>query len=884
MLRQCGNRRASHNCRCRFFDDRHVAKNLQSVTSLPERGLTRQEAAARLASAGRNELPAQGRRTLLRIALGVFREPMFLMIVTAGLLYLFLGDTGEALLLLAFVGIVLGITIVEERKTERVLEALRDLSSPRVRVLRDGEPQVIPGGEVVVGDVMLLEEGDRIAADALLVAAHDLSVDESLLTGESAPVVKRAVGDEPDEAIRAMRPGGDGLPRVYAGSMVVQGGGTARVLATGVASAIGQIGHALATVVEPESPLKRQTAALVRWVALVGVLLSLAAAGLYWFTRGNLLEAVLAGLALAMSMLPEEFPVILTVFMAAGAWRISKRNVLTRRINVIETLGAATVLCVDKTGTLTENRMTVVCLATASGLHRLVPQDVDGPASFTAVEQALLATAVLASEERPFDPMEIALHELAGAALARSPAAGLSFVHEYPLTARLLAMTHVWAAAEPSPAAIATKGAPEAIARLCRLDAATFRGIEVQAIALAGEGLRVLGVARAEFAGSPWPADPGAFHFAWQGLVAFADPLRANVPHAIAECRGAGIRVVMITGDYAETARAIGVQAGLSATAMVTGAEIAAQAEAALRACAGVTSIFARIAPEQKLAIVTALKANGEIVAMTGDGVNDAPALKAAHIGIAMGRRGTDVAREAASLVLLDDDFVSIVAAVRLGRRIYANLRRAMSYVLAVHVPIAGMALLPLLFGWPLLFSPAHIVFLELIINPTCSIVFEAEHSEGDVMRRPPRDSRAPLFDAATIFTCLLQGGAALVAVGLLYAWLQATGTPAAVARTMGFVALVAGNLGLIFAHRAPDARLTRIFRGENPALWWVVGGSLAALAVTVYWPPLQRLFRFAPITAPAFTVSFGVGIAGVALFSATRALMTVAGHFRRLS
>jgi Ca2+-transporting ATPase len=866
------------------FCNRHVVKNLQSATSLPERGLTRHEAAARLAAAGRNELPAQGRRTLLRIALGVFREPMFLMIVAAGLLYLVLGDTGEALLLLAFVGIVLGITIVEERKTERVLEALRDLSSPRVRVVRDGEPQVIPGGEVVVGDIMLLEEGDRIAADAVLLAAHDLSVDESLLTGESAPVGKRALAGESDDAIAAMRPGGDGLPRVYAGSMVVQGGATARVLATGTASAIGRIGHALATVVEPESPLKRQTAALVRWFAVAAVLLSLAAAALYYVTRGNLLEAVLAGLALAMSMLPEEFPVILTVFMAAGAWRISKRNVLTRRINVIETLGAATVLCVDKTGTLTENRMSVLCLATASGLRRLVPREEGGTAPFTPDEQAMLATAVLASEERPFDPMELALHELAGTALPRSPAAGLCFVHEYPLTANLLAMTHVWAAPAPAPAVIATKGAPEAIARLCGLDAATLADIEVQVIALAGEGLRVLGVARAEFAGPSWPADPRAFRFAWRGLVAFADPLRANVPHAIAECRGAGIRVVMITGDYAETARAIGIQAGLSAAAIVTGAEVAALDEVALRASARATSIFARIAPEQKLAIVAALKANGEVVAMTGDGVNDAPALKSAHIGIAMGRRGTDVAREAASLVLLDDDFVSIVAAVRLGRRIYANLRRAMSYVLAVHVPIAGMALLPLLFGWPLLFSPAHIVFLELIINPTCSIVFEAEHSELGAMRRPPRDSRAPLFDGATIFTCLIQGGAVLVAVALLYAWLQAAGTPAAVARTMGFVALVAGNLGLIFAHRAPGAGLTRMFRGENPALWWVVGVALAALAITVYWPPLQRLFGFAPIAAQALAGCFGVGIAGVVLFSAVQALLTVAGRFRRAS
>ena len=650
---------------------------------------------------------------------------------------------------------------------------------------------------------MLLEEGDRVAADAELIAAHDLSVDESLLTGESVPVSKRALAARETVALAATRAGGDGLPCVYAGSMVVRGGGTARVMATGTASAIGQIGRALETLEEAESPLKRQTAVLVRWFAVVAVLLALTATVLYAVTRGNLLEAVLAGLALAMSMLPEEFPVILTVFMAAGAWRISQRNVLTRRINVIETLGAATVLCVDKTGTLTENRMEVQCLATASGLRRFDGDEVNG-APLSPAEQELLAAAFLASEERPFDAMEVALQRLASTALPRSPAEGLEFVHEYPLSAQMLAMTHVWSTAPGGAAVIATKGAPEAVAGLCGLAAADRSDIDAQANALAQEGLRVLGVARAESAGPPWPADPGAFRFAWQGLVAFADPLRANVPHAIAECRGAGIRVVMITGDYAATARSVGERAGLPATALVTGPEIAALDGAALRACVRNTAIFARIAPEQKLAIVAALKHNGEIVAMTGDGVNDAPALKAAHIGIAMGRRGTDVAREAASLVLLDDDFVSIVAAVRLGRRIYANLRHAMSYVLAVHVPIAGMALLPMLCGWPLMFGPAHIVFLELIINPTCSIVFEAEHSERDAMRRPPRDSRAPLFDAATIAACLIQGCAVFIVVALLYRWLQAAGVPANEARTMGFVALVAGNLGLIFAHRAP--------------------------------------------------------------------------------
>jgi Ca2+-transporting ATPase len=838
-------------------------------------GLTAHEAAARLAARGRNELPARSRRTLLRIVLGVASEPMFVMIVAAGLLYLLLGDLAEALLLLAFVVIVMGITIVEERKTERVLDALRDLSSPRARVLRDGEPQLIAGRDVAPGDILFLEEGDRVAADAVLMEAHDLAVDESLLTGESVPVSKRPSGPGKHlvRTLAAMRPGGDGLPVVYAGSMVVQGGGAARVHATGLDTEMGKIGRALQSLDDPPSPLKRQTALLVRWVAVAAVLVSVSAAVLYWATRGNPLQAVLAGLALAMSILPEEFPVILTVFMAAGAWRISRHHVLTRRLTVIETLGAATVLCVDKTGTLTENRMTVCQLVTPKTSRRIEGAAGDHLALAPA-EEELLTAAVLASEVRPFDPMEKALHRLAAATLPAAPMAGREFVHEYPLSADLLAMTHVWAPRGGGPAIVATKGAPETIADLCGLDRPARAGIEKDAQAMAGKGFRVLGVARAVYPGAPWPASPHGFRFVWLGLVAFADPLRANVPHAIAECRAAGIRVVMITGDYAATARAIAAEAGLPVVAVLTGSDVATLDDTALRERAREASVFARIAPEQKLRIVAALKANGEIVAMTGDGVNDAPALKAAHIGIAMGGRGTDVAREAASLVLLNDDFASIVAAVRLGRRIYANLRKAMSYVLAVHVPIAGMALLPLLFGWPLMFSPAHIVFLELIINPTCSIVFEAEPSEGNAMRRPPRDPNEPLFSMATIVTCLLQGGAVFVVVAALYAWSQHQGIDAAAARAMAFIALVAGNLGVIFASRSSLSTLAASLRVRNAPLWWVVIAAVAALVVTVYWSPLQRLFGFAAIPASTAGWCVAAGVSSVFLFEALKALI----------
>ncbi|MEO8304373.1 MAG: cation-translocating P-type ATPase [Betaproteobacteria bacterium] len=839
---------------------------------MPERGLTRHEAAARLASVGHNELPGTARRTILRTVAGVAREPMFVMLAAAGTLYLVLGDLGEALLLLAFIGIVMGITVVQERKTERVLDALRDLSSPRAKVTRDGEPQVIAGRDVVPGDIMLLDEGDRVAADAVMLAAHDLSVDESLLTGESVPVGKRGAGtDLPGAAaLAAMRPGGDGLPVVYAGSMIVRGGGTARVTATGLQTEMGRIGRALAAVEEPESPLRNQTRHLVRVFTIVAVITSITASVLYWVTRGDPLGAVLAGLALAMSMLPEEFPVIFTVFMAAGAWRLSRRHVLTRRMTVIETLGSATVLCVDKTGTLTQNRMTVHTLVT-EGARRCDGDGAPGGREFTTAEHALLEAAVLASEIRPFDPMENALHRLAAKAFPASPADGREFVHEYPLAPDLLAMTHVWSSAAGGPPLAAAKGAPEAIALLCRSDTSRPASIAADAEELAARGMRVLGVARAECPGPPWPVDPRELRFVWLGLVAFADPLRANVPHAIEQCRGAGIRVVMITGDYPSTARAIAAEAGIPADVALTGLEVASVDGAALRIRVRDVCVFARISPEQKLRIVDALKQNGEVVAMTGDGVNDAPALKASHIGIAMGGRGTDVAREAASLVLLDDDFVSIVAAVRLGRRIYANLRKAMSYVLAVHVPIAGMALLPLLFGWPLMFSPAHIVFLELVINPVCSIVFEAERSEDDAMRRPPRRTDERLFSGAMIASCLLQGLAVLAVVGGLYAWWQHDGVGETEARAMAFATLVAGNLALIVANRASRVAATTTLFAKNVPLFWVGLGALAALAATIYWPTLARLFGFVALTPSAVAFCLAAGAGSVFAFEAVK-------------
>ncbi len=835
----------------------------------PPGGLNQAEAAARLAADGPNELPGNRRRSTFAIALEVVREPMFLLLIAAGTIYFMLGDTGEALVLVSAVFVVMGITLYQERRTERVLEALRDLTSPRAQVVREGTTMRIAGREVVRGDIVLLAEGDRIPADCAVLDGGTLQVDESLLTGESVPVGKRAW----DGQEAAARPGGDNLPFVYSGTLVVQGRATAQVLATGPRSEIGRIGTALHGLDIETTPLQVQTRQLVRWMAAGGMALCVVLVLLFAFTRGDWLGGILAGITLAMAMVPEEFPVVLTVFLALGAWRISRRRVLTRRVPAIETLGAATVLCVDKTGTLTQNRMAVHTLCAGPHVHR-VPH-ADAGDALDEQFHALLEFAILASESDPFDPMEQALQALGTRYLAGSEHLHRDWelVHEYPLSSDMRAISRAWRARAGDDHVIAAKGAPEAIADLCHLDGAAIAALAQQVDELSAQGLRVLGVAEARFAGDTWPPVQHDFAFRLLGLVAFIDPLRDTVPAALAECRAAGIRVVMITGDYPGTARAIARAAGLDHDNVLTGADLDTLPADELARHLRDTCVFARVVPEQKLKLVNALKANGEVVAMTGDGVNDAPALKAAHIGIAMGGRGTDVAREASSLVLLDDDFASIVEAIRLGRRIYDNLRKAMSYLLAVHVPIAGLTLVPVLFGWPLLFFPVHVAFLEFIIDPACSIAFEAEREEPGTMRKPPRRPDEPLFTRGMVMLALLQGVTVLAAGLALYAGALAHGVGEHVARAMTFTTLVVANIALIFTNRSWERSIIGSLATPNLALWLITGLATTCLLLAVFVPVVGELFRFAAPTATQFAVAVACGIAGVLWFEAWKFL-----------
>jgi P-type Ca2+ transporter type 2C len=824
-------------------------------------GLTDAEAAARLALHGFNELPSAKPRSVLRIALEVLREPMLLLLLACGGTYLLLGDIKEAVILLVFVVVVITITLYQEHKTERALAALRDLSSPRALVIRNGQRRRIAGRDVVPGDVLVLSEGDRVPADSILLTAINLATDESLLTGESVPVRKQAITIRTALEANMTLPGGDDLPCVYSGTLIVRGSGLALAKCTGAQTELGKIGKSLQGVTQEPTMVQRETTRLVRVLALSAIALCGVLIVIFGLTRGSWLRGFLAGLTLAMSILPEELPVILTVFLALGAWRMSRNRVLTRRVPAIET------------GTLTMNRMSVTRLHAQGETYDLEKQPA---AEIPEIFHELAEFAMLASQPDPFDPMDRAIRKLVEEALRGTEHIHVSWrvVREYPLAKELLAISEVWISPDRKQYVVAAKGAPEAVADLCHLTEDAVAELHKTTASMAAEGLRVLGVAKAQFNSDPLPRQQHDFVFDLLGLIALADPVRSTVPGAIQECRKAGIRVIMITGDYPTTAVSIARQIGLGDSVVaVTGPEVMEMNEQTLCDRVATANVFARTVPEQKLQLVNALKSNGEIVAMTGDGVNDSPALKAAHIGIAMGQRGTDVARESADLVLLDDDFSSIVQAVRLGRRIFDNLKKAMAYTFAIHVPIAGLSLIPVLFRWPLILQPVHIAFLELIIDPACSIVFEAESEEADVMQRPPRSATDHLFNRQMVTMSLMQGFGILVILVSIFAVALYRGQGEEDARALTFTALVIANVALIVANRSWSRSIFAILRAANPAMWWVAGGALVFLTLVLYVPFLRTLFHFSTLHLNDIALCLGAGALSLVWLEGLKAL-----------
>jgi Ca2+-transporting ATPase len=829
----------------------------QQIESLSET-----EASKRLKEEGFNELPQQKKLGFLNILWNVIREPMLLLLIISGTIYIFLGDIKDALMLMTFVFVVIGITFYQERKTERALEALRDLSSPRALVIRDGAEKRIPGREVARGDVIILREGDRVPADATVIFCSNLAVDESLLTGESLAVRKA----EWDGSEVPRRPGGDDFPFVYSGTLVVQGHGVARVGFTGARTEMGKIGKALEEIREEDTLLQKETGRIVRNFAAGGIILCLLVVVVYTLTKGDLLRGFLAGLTLSMAMLPEEFPVVLLIFLTIGAWRISKNQVLTRNRPAIETLGAATVLCVDKTGTLTMNMQKLTGLFANGSYHEIDHHAKLVPENF----HNLIEYGILASQKDPFDPLEKEVKQLGEEYLFGTEHIHLNWklVREYTLSKELLALSHVWESPDKQNYIIAAKGAPEAIADLCHLTLEQTQELMREIEAMSKKGQRILGVAKATFINTALPEKQHDFHFEFIGLLGFIDPIRPGVADSVKEAYAAGMRVIMITGDYPGTAEYVARAIGLkSPDQSITGPELQAMSVHELAERIRTVNVFARVVPEQKLAIVKALKENKEIVAMTGDGVNDAPALKAAHIGVAMGERGTDVAREASDLVLLNDDFSSIVTAVRLGRRIFDNLKKAIAYIFSVHVPIAGMSLLPVLFNLPMVLLPAHIAFLELIIDPACSTVFEAEPEEKNIMQRPPRKLKDPLFSRRALFLSLLQGTSILAVVFVIFMWEIYSGRVEMEARAVAFSTLVFANLMLIITNLSWSKSLPQILRDRNPALWSVIAGTLVALLLVIYLPFLRGLFHFEMIHQADIAISLLGGIASLVWF-----------------
>jgi len=846
-----------------------TADSTQSPQLTGAAGLTQEEARRRLAAEGPNDLPSAKRPSLLALVLEVVREPMFGLLLAAGGIYALIGDLAEAAVLMLFASISVFIAIIQRGRSERVLEALRDMASPRALVVRDGEERRIAGRDVVRGDLLVLEEGDRIPADALLVTGTDVRVAEAMLTGESVPVRKQAALQLPESGIA---PGGEDSPMLYAGTLLVSGTARAQVLATGVHSEMGKLGRSLQAIEQEVPRLQLQTRRLVKIFATAGLLLAVLAVLLYGFTRGDWIEALLGGIALGMSMLPEEFPLVLTVFMAMGAWRLSRSRVLARRATAIETLGAATVFCTDKTGTLTQNAMTVTRLVSGAETWRT-----GSPTTQIADSRplaGLLEAASLASDPEGHDPMDQAVCALAKQVAHRTRTAP---VRVYPLRRELLAVTQVHVQPDGASFDVCAKGAPEAIARLCGMTAEQRAALLEQVDQLAQQGIRILAVARATLPKQALPEEATQLTLQFAGLVGYADPLRESVPAAVRECREAGIRVVMITGDYPLTAQAIAREAGIEDGDCISGPELDGLTDAALAGRVRAATVFARITPRQKLRIVEAFKAAGEVVAMTGDGVNDAPALKAAHIGIAMGGRGTDVAREASSLVLLDDDFGSVVRAIRLGRRIFDNLRKAMGYILAVHVPIAGLALLPVLIGAPLVLTPMLIAMLELIIDPACSIVLEAEHAERNVMRRPPRDPQAPLLSRSGLMWNVAQGVIALLLVAGIYVHALQRGLPEDEVRMSAFLALVSANVALLLANRGFGVSLRAVLGGRNPPLWWGLGFTTLLLCLLVTVPVARDFFHIAPPEAAQMVLSLAAGPVVLLLLQALKAARNVA-------
>ncbi len=821
-------------------------------------GLSSKESSRKLIELGFNELISEKSRSLFTIIFELVKEPMFLLLLIAGFLYILLGDFHEGLVLIIFVAISISFTIYQEAKSEHAILALKQLSSPRTTVMRDGVKVRVPSREIVTGDIIFLNEGDRVTADCELIESQNLEIDESLLTGESLPVSKEIINKE--------------LIKLFSGSLVIKGYAKAQVQTTGMNSEIGKIGNKINQIEIEKSTLSQQTTKLITQITIISLALSFLLIIIYGLIHGKWIEAILSGIALSMAMLPQEFVIMMTLFPALGAFRLSKKNVLARRLSSIETLGAISTLCVDKTGTLTANQMSVQELFASIGEKITITNELRATGILPESFHALLEFSILASKLNPFDPMENAFHQMGKEFLKQTEHlhSNWQLMKAYELTPELKAMSHVWKSNLNEDFIVAAKGSPEAIIDLCHLENTDKEKIKDQVDQMALIGLRILAIAEAKFKGTKWPLIEHDFNFKFHGLIGLADPLRPEITKSIIECHNAGIKILMITGDYPITAKSIAMKAGMTIQNILTGDKIDSLNDHELEEALKNTNICARTTPFQKLRIVEALKNNGEITAMTGDGINDAPALKAAHVGIAMGERGTDVAREAASIILLDDNFTSIINAIQFGRRIFDNIQKSMTYIIAIHIPIAGMALLPVLLKFPTFLFPTHIAFLELLIDPACSMAFENEPAEPNIMTKPPRNTKAPLMNKIVLTKAFIQGGLTLTLIMISY-WISLKFFIPKKARTFTFVILVISNLAAIFSNRSKNIKFLNLFLIKNKTLQFITILTLLFLFIVIYIPLIASIFRFSPLSLIQMLLGLVIGGSSFFIYEFTK-------------
>jgi Ca2+-transporting ATPase len=797
---------------------------------------------------GLNQLDFKKENGFVDALKSLAKEPMVILLLVTSLIYFLSGKTGDSIFLAAAIVLVAGISLLQDSRSRNALEKLKDFSQPKCKVIRNGILVEINSEDLVVGDSLMVEEGTLITADGTIIHSNDFSVNESILTGEFLQVYKDASTAD---------------NQIFHGTNVASGLAIATVIAIGNLTRLGKIGKSLENIQEEKTPLELQINNFVKKMVVAGVIVFLVVWGINYFNSYNVLDSLIKALTLAMSILPEEIPVAFTTFMALGAWRLMKMGIVVKQMKTVETLGSASVICTDKTGTITQNKMSL------AKLFVLKTNEIKNTDQLAQPDKELIRTAMWASEPIPFDPMEIALHEAYSQTEIPDERSEYQMIHEYPLGGKPPMMTHLFEN-KNGDRIIAAKGAPEALINICKLKSEEKTQINDAIKKLATDGYRVLGVAQASFEGNNFPATQQEFQFTFKGLVAFYDPPKENIKTVLQAFYKAGLAVKIITGDNALTTAAIAKQIEFkNADKCIDGEDLMKLNEEELSKCVKETSIFTRMFPDAKLKIINALKAQNEIVAMTGDGVNDGPALKSAHIGVAMGKKGTEIAKQAASLILLEDDLSKMVDAVAMGRRIYTNLKKAIQYIISIHIPIVLTVFTPLALGWiyPNIFSPVHIIFLELIMGPTCSIIYENEPMEKNTMLQKPRPFTSSFFNGKELTTSIFQGLAITIGTLFIYQYSVHQSFNEAHTRTMVFTVLIAANIALTLVNRSFYYSIFTTIRYKNNLILLIIAVTLGITAALIFVPTLNQFFEFEKLNFSQLLICIGVGFVSVIWF-----------------